>query len=146
MSTSNTSNMNLNLNYNMDEAKFIINEKFNTTNAYKLLKINNLLDTEAANKLKKYLGLAKDGEVKVEYTVNSIGPVGGRGCSGSAPGPGLRAGRRSRRAARRWRSAWWGASGTQPDARGALPGRDLYAPTPTQSYPAALRSRHKPLD
>ena len=73
MSTSNTSNMNLNLNYNMDEAKFIINEKFNTTNAYKLLKITNLLDAEAANKLKKYIGLAKDGEVKVEYTVNSIG-------------------------------------------------------------------------
>ena len=73
MSTSNTSNMNLNLNYNMNEAKFIINEKFNTTNAYKLLKIANLLDTETTNKLKKYIGLAKDGEVKVEYTVNSIG-------------------------------------------------------------------------
>ncbi len=59
-----------NLNNNMNE--FIIVEKFDYQNAYKLLN-SNIIDDEHKAKLKKYLTYSDGGKVKVKYIQNEIG-------------------------------------------------------------------------
>ncbi len=56
---------------------FTLNEKYNISNAQKLLHTN-LLDDEYKGSLKKYLKHGKGGSVEVEYTINEIGRLGAK--------------------------------------------------------------------
>jgi len=57
--------------------KFTLKEKYDISNAQKLLHCN-IVDEEYKGSLKKYLKYGKNGSVEVEYTINEIGRLSAR--------------------------------------------------------------------